>query len=72
VKDIEAVKGASILVKNCAVQLGGLVSILEVGGEPHEQAATVQKASDIAALALSELEPVVRKLARKPRKVGGK
>jgi hypothetical protein len=67
-KDREVVRGASIIVSNAAVQVGGLLAILDVGGETHEQAETTLRACDLATVAIHEAEPVMRQLARRPRK----
>lgn len=63
----DAIRGLSILMNNAAVQISGLLSVLDVGGETHEQAEVAQRACDLAALAIAEAEPLLRKLARKPK-----
>lgn len=67
VKDRDTVRGLSILMNNAAVQVSGLLAVLDVGAEPYEQASVAQRACDLAGVALTEAEPTLRKLAAKPR-----
>jgi hypothetical protein len=64
----DTLRGLSIIVNNCAVQISGLLAVLDVGGDPHEQGQVAQKAADLASVALTEAEPTLRKLARTLRK----
>jgi hypothetical protein len=68
----ETVMGLRLLVTNAAAQLQRLCDELQVGADVHEQAETAKRACELADIASEESAPTLRKLARMPRKVGGK
>lgn len=66
--DRDTITGLRIFVGNAALQIQSLLDGMQIGApDLQERAKTTAKACQFAADALVEAQPVLRKLARKPR-----
>lgn len=65
--DFDTIRGLRILVGNAALQIQSLLDAMTIGAlGVHEQAHTAKKACELAGSAISEAQPALRRLARKP------
>lgn len=60
----ETVMGLRLLLGNACLRVQGLLDAMQVGADVRDQADAALKACDLAALAIAESEPTLRKLAR--------
>lgn len=65
--DVETIVGLRVLISNSAIQVQRLHDELTVGADHRKQAEITAKACEVAATAIGEAMPALRRLARKPR-----